>query len=129
MPNYAGRIQKTQAAMREQQIDALVISAPADLFYLIGYHFHATERLTALLILPEGQPTIVMPQFEVARLAEAQSFLAVQPWTETENPVQVLERAASDLPAPARLGVSDQMWAGFLVGMLEQFREATFTSA
>ena len=129
MPDYLSRIHKAQAMMRAQQIDALFISAPSDLLYLIGYHFHPTERMTVLFIPPEGQPAIIMPQFETSRLDENQKFLRVQAWTETQNPIKLLADAASDLPSKGRLAVSERMWAGFLVGMVEQFQGARFAGA
>ncbi len=130
MPDYVRRLQQAQQTMRAQQVDALLISAPSDLLYLIGYHFHPSERMTVLFIPPEGQPSIVMPQFEASRLNATQKrFLAVRPWTETQNPIAVLAEVASDLPSNGQLAVSDQMWAGFLVGMLSHFRGARFASA
>jgi len=130
MPDYVRRLQQAQQTMRAQQIDALMISAPSDLFYLIGYHFHPSERMTMLFIPRDGQPSVVMPQFEASRLsADQQRFLAVRPWTETQNPFALLGEVAGDLPSGAQLAVSDQMWAGFLVGMLGQFQGAKFASA
>ena len=129
MPDYLSRIRKAQDVMRAEQIDALCISAPSDLLYLIGYHFHPTERMTVLFIPPEGQPTIIMPEFETSRLDATQKFLNVRPWTETQNPIKLLADAASDLPSNVRLAVSERMWAGFLVGMVEQFQGARFASA
>src|SRR5262249_51811153 len=115
MADYLARIRKAQDAMRAHQVDALFISAPSDLLYLIGYNFHPSERMTMLLIPPEGQPSIVMPQFEASRLnADQRKFLSVRPWTETQNPVKLVADAASDLPSNGRLAVSEQMWAGFL---------------
>lgn len=121
MTDYPSRIRRAQDVMRAEQIDALFISAPSDLRYLIGYVFHPTERMTVLFFPPEGQPSIIMPQFETSRLDATQQFLNVRPWTETQNPVKVLADAASDLPANVRLAVSERMWAGFLVGMVEHF--------
>ncbi|MCA1552752.1 MAG: Xaa-Pro peptidase family protein [Chloroflexi bacterium] len=130
MADFLARIRRAQDAMRAQQIDALFISAPSDLLYLIGYHFHPTERMTMLFIPPEGQPSIIMPQFEASRLSSDQkNLLAIRPWIETQNPVKLLANAASDLPSHGHLAVSDQMWAGFLVAMLEQWPAARFTSA
>lgn len=130
MPDYLARIRKAQDAMRAQQIDALFISAPSDLLYLIGYNFHPSERMTMLFVPPEGQPSIIMPQFEASRLdASQKNFLSVRPWTETQNPIKLLADAASDLPSNGRFAVSEQMWAGFLVGMLDQFRGARFANA
>ena len=86
MPNYAERIRRAQQRMRDLKLSALLISAPSDLLYLIGYHFHPSERMTVLAIQPEGQPAIVMPQFETAKLGPEHHFLAVHAWTESENP-------------------------------------------
>lgn len=129
MPDYPQRVRKAQQRIRESNINALLVSAPADLFYLIGYRFHPSERMTMVVIPQESQPTIVIPQFEAARLEQAQEFLNVRPWTETQNAVQVLSQLLHDAQQPATYAVSEQMWAGFLVSMLEELPRAKFVNA
>ena len=79
MFNYQQRVTTAQELMHQVGISALLVSAPADLLYLIGYNFHASERLTLLIIPRQGSPSIVMPQFEASRLTAAQGFLKVHP--------------------------------------------------
>ena len=129
MSNYAERIRRAQQRMRDLKLSALLISAPSDLLYLIGYHFHPSERMTVLAIQPEGQPAIVMPQFETAKLGPEHHFLAVHAWTESQNPVQVLASVLEEQGRAATFAVSEQMWAGFLLGMFEQWPQARFASA
>ena len=70
-----------------------------------------------------------MPQFEASRLTAAQGFLKVHPWTEVEDPLGIALEVVDRQAAGARLAVSDQMWAGFLVGMLERFGDVRFVNA
>ena len=129
MPNYLQRIHRAQQLMRERKLEALLISSPSDLLYLIGYHFHPSERLTLLVVPQEEKPSIIIPRFEAPRLAEAQDILTVQTWTETDNPLKLLAQLVGAHPPAARMAVSDQMWAGFLVGMLEHLPKANFVNA
>lgn len=129
MPNHQLRIRKAQERLRELNIDALLVSAPADLLYLIGYHFHPSERMTMLAISQKGSAAIVMPQFEAARLGQSQEFVEVHPWTEAQKPVRVLAQVLQGSRAPSSIAVSEQMWAGFLVGIFEEFPRAKFINA
>jgi Xaa-Pro aminopeptidase len=129
MFNYQQRISTAQDLMRQLGISALLVSAPADLLYLIGYNFHATERLTLVIIPQQGRASIVMPQFEVARLTSTQDFLEVHPWTEVEDPIGIAYEVVDRQTAQASVAVSEQMWAGFLVGMLERFENVRFVNA
>lgn len=129
MPNYSQRIRKAQQRLRDLNIDALLVSAPADLFYLIGYRFHPSERVTMLAILQEGPAAIVMPQFEVARLGQAQELVEIHPWSEAQKPIRLLSQVLQTARDPSSIAVSEQMWAGFLVDILEEFPRAKFTNA
>jgi Xaa-Pro aminopeptidase len=70
-----------------------------------------------------------MPQFEVARLTSTQDFLKVHPWTEVEDPIGIVYEVVDRQAAEARVAVSEQMWSGFLVGMLERFENVRFVNA
>jgi Xaa-Pro aminopeptidase len=128
MPDYQQRLQKAQQLMQQHGLDALCVSAPSDLLYLIGYHFHPSERLTLLTLSRDGSASIIMPQFETPRLGETRNWLEVVSWTETDNPMQLVAQVLSK-EATGTLAVSEQMWAGFLVGMLAELPKARFMNA
>jgi Xaa-Pro aminopeptidase len=106
------RIKRAQQRAAEAGIDALLISPGADLRYLTGYDAPALERLTALVIPADREPTLVVPALErPAALASpaAALDLPIADWEETADPYRLV---ASLLPAgAATIAVDNHMWA------------------
>lgn len=50
--------------MEEKNVDAAVLFAVTDIFYLTGFHFHPTERPIGLFVDPEKKVHIFLPQLE-----------------------------------------------------------------
>lgn len=100
------RIARARELMREIGAEALIIGAGASLRYFAGVPWGATERLVAMVLRLEGQPTMVCPRFELGSL-EASLGLDAEMllWEEHESPyalvVQAAGRAASLAIDPA----------------------------
>ena len=69
------RITRIQEAMRRYGFDALAIVPGSNLRYLSGMTLHAGLRLTLALIPVSGQPVLVVPALEHARIAETTGAL------------------------------------------------------
>jgi Xaa-Pro aminopeptidase len=110
MTDLTHRIKRAQQQAAEVGIDALVISPGADLRYLTGYNAPRLERLTALVIPADREPTLVVPELErPAALASPVSSLdlRVADWVETADPYRLV---ASLLPAGvATIAVDNHM--------------------
>ncbi|HET7173735.1 MAG TPA: Xaa-Pro peptidase family protein [Nocardioidaceae bacterium] len=105
------RIARVRARMRDAGVDGLVVTPGADLRYLTGYPATALERLTALVLAAEGDPTLVVPTLEAAearRSPAAQGGLAIRTYAETDD---ALELALGLLGDAASIAVDDHMWA------------------
>jgi Xaa-Pro aminopeptidase len=92
-------------------LDALLLVPGPDLRYVVGYDAHAMERLTCLVIRPDGDPFLVVPRLELpaAQASPAGRLgLEVIGWDETDDPYALV---AGRLGAPAAVGLSDRMWA------------------
>lgn len=100
---YQQRIERARALMREQNVDALLVSAGTSLRYFAGVPWGATERLVALLLTTSGDPVMICPVFEEGSLdAVLRIPTDKRLWEEHEDPhalvAQVLrERGASTL--------------------------------
>ena len=125
---YTERIERAQGEMAQQGIDYLFIAPSSDLVYLLGYPAHTSERLTTLVIPREGRASVVVPKLEAPRLDNRRDLVELQVWDETVDPVQLLCRSLGDLPGKT-IGVSDQLWAGFLLKMMDACRGARFVNA
>ena len=119
---YSQRLARVRAAMSERSVDALLVSVGHDLPYLIGYHAMPLERLTALVVTRE-HATLVVPRLEAPRVTHHHSVFDVVPWNETQDPVVI---TAGLLGSSQRIAVGDQMWARFLVELLQKLSDRTF---
>ncbi|NBX12939.1 MAG: aminopeptidase P family protein [Acidimicrobiia bacterium] len=113
---YTSRIVRVRAAMREQSVDALLVSVGHDLPYLVGYHAMPLERLTALVVT-SSKSTLLVPRLEAPRVEHHASVFDLVSWDETQDPVAIV---ASLLLDSKRIAVGDQMWSRFLVDLLRQ---------
>jgi Xaa-Pro dipeptidase len=89
---FQGRIQLAQRLMTEAKppFAALYLTPGSSLYYYTGIRWALTERLLAMVIPRQGDPAIVCPAFEEARLREllpgSVGSLEVRAWQEDEDP-------------------------------------------
>jgi Xaa-Pro dipeptidase len=77
--------------MAQTKAEALLVDAGPSLRYFTGLSWGASERLVAMLLLPEGDPVLVAPRFELGSLeAELQVPAQIHGWEEHENPHLIL---------------------------------------
>jgi Xaa-Pro aminopeptidase len=121
------RMARVRQAMVEHGVDVVLLSVGADLPYLTGYTAMPLERLTMLVLPQTGEPIMVVPRLEAARVAEHPDVFSLRPWNETEDPVAIV---AQLMGQPARAAIGDRTWAQFLVELLKlrsgtQFERST----
>ncbi len=105
------RLERVRAAVAAGGLDALLLTPGPDLRYVTGYDAHLLERLTCLVVPARGEPILIVPRLELPAAAAAiQQDLEMVPWDETDDPFALV---AGRLGAPARVGLSDRMWALF----------------
>ena len=130
--DYAGRLVRAQEEMERQGIDWLIIAPSSDLVYMIGYPAHTSERLTALAAPQRGgEPFVVLPRLEAPRLADRDDLLDIidlRVWDETADPIRLLVAGLGD-PQGLTIAVSDQMWSGFLLKLIDACPGARFVNA
>lgn len=68
---YRQRIDRLYQAMRKAGIDAMAFNPSPSQLYLSGLPFHLMERPTVLLLTPEAEPVLILPELEKAKLASA----------------------------------------------------------
>lgn len=125
---YPSRLQRAQAAMAGAGVDALLVGPGADLRYLTGYVAPPLERMTLLVARADGTHTLIVPALERASAEEQGVPVAVASFGETEDPY----RLAAGLLAGTDngvLGVGDQLWSLFLLGLQDVLPAARWTRA
>ena len=110
--SIADRRTRAAAKLRERGFGALLVSPGPDLFYFSGYQVFTSERLTCLVLDPDGKATIVCPELEAPRVAVGAPDIARCTWGETDDPYAL---AAELVRAPGDVAVADQMWAAFFL--------------
>ena len=78
------RLNRLENLMRKHDLAAIAINPGPTLTYLTGLHFHLMERPTVLILVPGKQPVLVLPELEVAKVAQA--AIPLQPFKFGENP-------------------------------------------
>ena len=94
------RIDKARKSTRDLGAEALLVGAGASLNYFTGVPWGASERLVAMWLPVEGEPSIVCPYFERGSL-EADLMIPAQLrlWQEDESPHALIGQAMRDIGA------------------------------
>ena len=124
------RIARVRERMEVLGVDVLLLSLGADLPWLTGYLAMPLERLTMLVLPVRGDPVLVVPALEAARVAIAEDVFAVHPWSDTEDPVAIV---ASIVAARTerngevnrlRVAISDRTWAAPVLALQSEIPRA-----
>lgn len=113
---YRDRLSAAQRAATAAGLDALLLPPGSDLRYLTGYHAHALERLTLLVLPAVGEPTLIVPALErpAAEASPApEADIKIVDHADGTDPYPLVVRALGG-PAAGRVaevGLGDRMWA------------------
>lgn len=117
---YASRLRAAARATADAGLAGLVITPGYDLRYLTGSRAQTFERLTALVLPADGDPTIVVPRLELAALKESavpELGLGVRDWVDGDDPYALVAEAfGGGTPAVA---VTDSMPALHLLPLAD----------
>ena len=113
----SARLERTQQRMEELGVDVLLLSLGADLPWLTGYEAMPLERLTMLVVPRDGSATLVVPRLEAPRVDEDPDVFAIRPWSEGDDPVQLVAALAGLAGAVREVAISDRTWATFVLAL------------
>ncbi len=117
---YARRLERAQDLARAAGFDAIVVGPSPDLQYLVGVEGDTIERLTALVIRPQGAAALVVPRMELAKVrstAVGELRLTVADWVDGEDPYALVAAATGSV---SRVGISDALPALHVVPIGER---------
>jgi Xaa-Pro aminopeptidase len=125
---HLDRIRRAAQETASRELDALLVSPSPDLAYLTGYDPMPLERPTLLVLRPNRDPVMLVPELERALAAASPvgEHLELVPWRDGSNPYEV---AASLLAGAARIAVADRLWATHLLGLQRAIPGAAFSPA
>ena len=124
----AERMSRAAAGAAAEGLGAIVIGPSPDLAYLTGYDPPPFERPTVLVLRPDRDPTLVVPQLEraLAAVSGAGDLVEIGTWRDGSNPYEVI---AGVLPGNGRIGISDRAWAVHVLGLQAAAPALSWTSA
>ncbi len=80
--DYSARIAKLQQYMKDENLDAFIISTQDSIFYLSGAAYVPIERPFFIIIRPEGTLSLVVPQLELEHMRKVKGFGEITPYFE-----------------------------------------------
>jgi Xaa-Pro aminopeptidase len=111
----AARLGLVRESVRAAGLDAVLLSPGPDLRYVTGYDAKQLERLTCLAVPADGDPVLFVPRLELRAAQDSPAGLMgldIQAWEETSDPFRLV---ADKLGRPSAVGLSDRMWALFVL--------------
>jgi Xaa-Pro aminopeptidase len=112
--------------MRELGVEVLLLSVGPDLPYLTGYEAMPLERLTMLVLPVDGDASLVVPRLEAPRVTEHPDLFTIEPWEETDDPVELVGRLCSGVRTAA---IGDRTWSRFLLELQARLPGTAFRRA
>ena len=124
----AERMARATAGAADDGLGAIVVGPSPDLAYLSGYDPPPFERPTVLVLRPDREPTLVVPELEraLAAVSGGGGKVDLATWRDGSDPYGVI---AGLLPGSGRVGISDRMWAVHLLGLQAAAPALSWTSA
>ena len=98
------RVERLREAAREAQVDAVVATSPASIFYLSGFDPLAMERLFAAVVRAEGPAALIVPALDEEAASGAPGGLEVVSYEAASDGFPEL---AGVLDGARRLGVEE----------------------
>lgn len=113
------RIQNVIDQMKQQQIQQMIVTSPASLFYLTNHWVHPGERFLALYLNISGD--VIYFANELFYLSDAVNCHVVR-YSDSQSPVDLLFKHLKD---NGTIGVDNSLSANFLLDLMSRLRSGT----
>ncbi len=116
--DHLTRRERLAAEAAEDRLEAVVVAPSPDLVYLTGYGPMPLERLTVLVIRPDGDAVLVVPELERQLALDSVAGQTLEPeqvigWRDGDDPYELV---SSMLPRECRVAIGDRIWASHVLG-------------
>jgi Xaa-Pro aminopeptidase len=125
---FADRFDRLRAAMGELDIDCLLVGPSTDMVYLIDFPVRQSERMTILVLPREGEPRLVMPGFELDRIASTPPLFQPASWEDGDDPAPLLASLLPNGGDGVTVAVGGQMFTHFFLRIRDAAPDARFVS-
>ena len=113
------------------KFDAILLGSGTSLYYFTGMRWGVSERLLALVIPASGQPMLISPAFEEARVRELLRYpIDVRVWQEDESPTKLIADCLADSKLHSgKIGIDEMLPFMFFDHLRKDAPGFTFDSA
>ena len=80
--NYEARLSQLQSYLREQRLDAFLVSTQDSIYYLCGASYKPIERPFFLIVRPTGAYDLVVPRLEFEHMQKVQQYGQIRSYFE-----------------------------------------------
>ena len=110
---FHGRLLHAQELMAtlDPKFDAILLGPGTSLYYFAGIRWGLSERLLALVIPRTGQPYLISPAFEEARMRELMRYpIEVRVWQEDQSPTELIASSLAERDLrTGRIGIDESL--------------------
>lgn len=123
---YENRLQNAKELLTELDVEAVIVTSPANFFYFSGVWLDSDERLQAIVITKDNaEAQMIVPEMSVGEVEKADHFTK-HFWADGEN---ALEIVSGFLPDQGKISV-DNFWPSFqLLGLMDLKSDLTYISS
>jgi Xaa-Pro aminopeptidase len=127
--DHAGRLARASDRTSAIGLAALLVTPSADLVYLTGYDPPPLERLTALIVRPGSDPTLLVPELERPRAeaSPAGSLVEIVTWPDGDSPYEQVRQVIGG--TNGTVAAEDRMWASHLMALQQSLPGVSFVPA
>ena len=117
--DHETRRARLAAEVAEERLDAVLVAPSPDLVYLTGYGPPPFERLTLLVMRPDADATLIVPELErpLALGSAGGQWLGpdrIVGWRDGDDPYRLV---SAILPTDGRVAVGDRTWASHVLAL------------
>ena len=125
---FEARFAHARAAMERLEIDYLLVGPSTDMVYLIDFPVRQSERMTILVLPREGTPRLVLPSFELNRIASLPPLFEPALWEDSSDPAALLVSLLTKRGSGATVAVGGQLFTHFFLRIKAAAPDASFVS-
>ncbi|MEA4894905.1 MAG: Xaa-Pro peptidase family protein [Oscillospiraceae bacterium] len=109
--DYRGRIAKLQQYIKDEHMDAFIISTQSSIYYFSGAAYVPEERPFFIVLRPEGNPGFVVPQLELEHMRKVETIGEISTYFEypSVRGENWYDRLNSMLGENARVGIEPDL--------------------
>jgi len=111
---YKKRIINIQNILNSSDLDALIVTSPANFFYFSGTWLESQERLQAILIKKIGNPIMILHEMSKEEIKNPHLFETVF-WKDGDNSVKLLNKY---LPSEGVISIDNHWPSHYLINLM-----------